>query len=177
MSNGLWIVVGSAVGAAGAILAGLVDRLARGRSELVDAAARWLAATQALALVSAQQATYEVPPSNAVGRALDAVADAIEEMLGSGRVELLRALIHRPLIRRVEGVADRVWETTSRLVLVAPLPLLRELEPHLEALGAWLKAPGDADLGAKWETEAQPAVVRALRRWTQPRWRRLLRHP
>jgi hypothetical protein len=174
VSNGAWIVVAGAVGGILAILGGFVERAARGRGELVAAAAAWLGAVESLALIAQMDATFSIPPSNRLGRWLDWAADQLEDTMGKGRAELLRTLVHRPLIRRVEAVSDRVWETTYALILSAPSPLIREIQPHLDALGEWMNAPTDASLKERWESESRPAVTGALRKWTQPLWRRLL---
>jgi hypothetical protein len=175
VSNGAWIVVGAAVGAVVALVGGFVERASHDRGDLVSAAAAWLAATEALAMFAQMDATFSTPSTNVVGRLLDRMTDVLVETIGTGRVELLRALIHRPLIRRVELVTDRVLETTMLLVLEAPAPMLREIQPHLQTLDAWLKAPGDATLREKWEENARPSVVNSLRRWTRPFWWRLFR--
>lgn len=175
MGNGAWIVLGAAVGAAGAILAGGFDRSVRSRGEFIATAAAWLAATEAFAIAAQVDAGYAESSTNKVGRGLEWLVDLLEETLGPGRVELARALVHRPLMRRMELVSDRVFETTSLLVLRSPVGLLGELAPHLETLDAWTKAPKDPALEQRWQEQGRPAVVRALRRWSQPRWRRLLR--
>ena len=175
MSNGAWIVVAGAVGGLLAIVGGFVERASRGRGELTAAAAAWLAAVESLALIAQMDATFSIPPSNRLGRWLDWASDQIEATFGKGRSELLRSLVHRPLIRRVEAVSDRVWETTYALILSAPAPLIREIQPHLDVLGEWMNAPTDVSLKERWESESRPAVTRALRKWTQPLWRRVLR--
>ncbi|MFL5961691.1 MAG: hypothetical protein ACJ757_02185 [Gaiellaceae bacterium] len=174
MSNGAWVVVGAAVGAVIAIVGGVLDRSVRSRSELISTASAWLAATEAFAIASQMDATFSERSSNKVGRGLERFVDLIEETLGPGRVELARALVQRPLLRRMERVSDQVYETTTLLVLRAPIGLLTELEPHLETLTAWTRAPGDAALAQCWNVEARPAIIQALRLWTQPRWRRRL---
>lgn len=174
MSSGLWIVLGAAVGGLMAIVGGFVERASRSRGELVRAAAAWMAATEALAQAAAQDALYATPPSNRVGEGLEWLANLIEGTLGKGRVELLRALVHRPLVRRVETVADRVWETLYAFTLQAPPRLLRDIEPHVVALGQWLQAPSDQRLREQWENVGRGAVARAIRRHAQPWWRRLL---
>lgn len=172
MSSGAWIVLGGAVGAIGAILGGFVERASRGRGELVSAAASWLSAVEALSNIAQQDAQLSTPPTNRVGSWLEWFTDQAEATLGKGRVDVMRSLVQRPLLKRVESVAERVWESTYILILRAPRPLLLELQPHLVALDAWLKAPMDPALKARWEDQSRPAVIQAIRKRTQPAWRR-----
>lgn len=175
VSSGAWAVIGAVVGAAALLAGGYVDRAARARGELVGAGAAWLAATESLALAIQVGAPFmATQPTTAPGRALEWLAEQIEATIGPGRVEMMRALAQRPIMKRYEALTDRVWETTARLVVVAPVRTLRRLEPHLETLAAWMRNPSDEGLRRQWEDVARPEVVKALRSAAQPRRARLV---
>lgn len=168
MSAGVWTVIGAGLGAVTALLAGYVDRAHNGRAELIRAASAWIAATEALTVEARRNHLMSEPPSTPIGDLLETFVKAVEATIGPGRIEVLRSLVHRPIVRRIEAVADRVMEANALLILTAPPGLIEDIAPHMDALGARLTSPGDPEVVARWENEARPLIIKALRKHTQP---------
>jgi hypothetical protein len=170
LDGGAWIIAGAGVGAAAVLASSYVERSFRTRRELVAAAAEWLAAAEAFSMIAQRDAALSTGPSIPAAAAIDRALEAAVNVIGRGRVEGLRMIVHRSHVQRVDAVVDRLLLATTKLVLAAPRPLVNRLSPHIATLFASTSNPGDPELARKWNEEGRANATRLLWLWTRPAW-------